>query len=257
MALDPPPDARDQHVRQAALHLEDLAARLQADHALEVPHDRGVGMRPHGGADAVVRGVHVRHPVAHRLVDGVLQRARSTAHGPDPRSQKFHPKHVQRLALDVLLAHVDLALEVEQGARRGRGHAVLPGAGLGDHAPLPHVAGEQHLSKRVVDLVRAGVGEIFPLQIDASPTEVVRHARREEERRGTPGVVGQQPVELGAVHLARTDARIGLLELLERRHQRLGDVTSPVGPKAPGLVRLAPHPLSSASRTASMKAAIF
>ena len=52
-----------------------------------------------------------------------------------PRS--VHPEDVQRLAPCVLLAHVDLALEAEERRdRRGR-HAVLPGAGLRDHAGLP------------------------------------------------------------------------------------------------------------------------
>ncbi len=67
----------------------------------------------------------------------------------------------------VLGAHVDDALEAEQRAGRGRGHAVLPGAGLGDDAPLAHALGEQRLAERVVDLVRAGVRQVFALQEDA------------------------------------------------------------------------------------------
>ena len=43
-------------------------------------------------------------------------------------------KHVGLLAADVLLAHVDDALQAEHGAGGGGGHAVLAGAGLGDHA---------------------------------------------------------------------------------------------------------------------------
>ena len=73
---------------------------------------------------------------------------------------------VERLALHVLGAHVDVALEAEQRAGRRRRDAVLAGAGLGDDAPLAHARGEQRLAERVVDLVRAGVRQILALQED-------------------------------------------------------------------------------------------
>ena len=49
-------------------------------------------------------------------------------------------------------------------ARGGGGDAVLAGAGLGDDALLAHAAGEQRLAEHVVDLVRAGVGEVLALE---------------------------------------------------------------------------------------------
>ena len=61
------------------------------------------------------------------------------------------------------LALVDAALEAEHGAHGGGGHAVLAGAGLGDHAGLAHALDEQGLAERVVDLVRAGVVQILTL----------------------------------------------------------------------------------------------
>ena len=73
---------------------------------------------------------------------------------------------VERLALHVLGAHVDVALEAEQRARGRRRDAVLPGAGFGDDAALAHAHGEQRLAERVVDLVRAGVRQVFALQED-------------------------------------------------------------------------------------------
>ena len=57
----------------------------------------------------------------------------------------------------VLGAHVDVALEAEARADRGRRDAVLAGAGLGDDAPLAEPPREQRLAERVVELVRAGV----------------------------------------------------------------------------------------------------
>ena len=43
-----------------------------------------------------------------------------------------------RLAFDIVRAHVDDAFQAELGADRGRGHAVLAGAGFGDDAGLAH-----------------------------------------------------------------------------------------------------------------------
>ena len=53
---------------------------------------------------------------------------------------------------------------------RGRGggrHAVLARARLGDDALLAHAPGEKDLADGVVDLVRAGVGQVLALEPDA------------------------------------------------------------------------------------------
>ena len=71
-----------------------------------------------------------------------------------------------QLAADVLGAHVDDALEVQQRAGGRAGDAVLAGAGLGDDPRLAHALGEQRLPERVVDLVRAGVVEVLALEVD-------------------------------------------------------------------------------------------
>src|ERR1700687_453798 len=51
------------------------------------------------------------------------------------------------------------------------------------------------------------------------------------ERRGAPGVVGEQILQLGLKRGIVPRFEIGLLELLERRHQDLGNVTASVGSK--------------------------
>ena len=70
-----PAHAGRDFVRQAALFLQNLAAALFADHAVKVAHHHGEWMRTERGADNVVRGADVGHPVAHRLVHGFLERA--------------------------------------------------------------------------------------------------------------------------------------------------------------------------------------
>jgi tryptophan synthase beta subunit len=84
-------------------------------------------------------------------------------------AQQLHPLDVRGLAMGVLLPHVDDARHAEQGARCGRGNAVLPGPGFGDDPLLAKALRQQRLSKRVVDLVGAGVRQILALQPDLVP----------------------------------------------------------------------------------------
>ena len=131
-------DAGDQHVGQPAGRVLDLAPRLLADHRLEVAHDHRIGMRARDRADDVEGVAHVGDPVAHRLVDRVLQRAAARLDGVHGRAEELHAEDVQRLAPHVLAAHEDLAAQAEERRGGRRRHAVLAGAGLGDDARLAH-----------------------------------------------------------------------------------------------------------------------
>ncbi len=93
------------------------------------------------------------------------------------RAQQAHAEDVQLLPAHVFLAHVDDALEPKQRADRGRGDAVLARAGLGDDALLAHAPRQQALAERVVDLVRAGVQQVFALQVDLRAAELFRVRR--------------------------------------------------------------------------------
>ena len=160
-------DAGDREIRQPALDGLELGRRLVADPPLEVAHDRRVRVRAHRRAQDVVRRLDVGHPVAHRLVDRVLERRRARRDRADLGTEGVHPEDVRALALDVLRAHVHDARQVEQRAgRRGR-DAVLAGAGLGDDPRLAEPAGQQRLAQRVVDLVGPGVGEVLALEVEA------------------------------------------------------------------------------------------
>ena len=172
-----------------------------------------------------------RDPVADGGADGLLQRPRARLDRDHLGAQQPHPLDVRRLAADVLAAHVDGAVEAEEGAGRGRGDAVLPGAGLGDHPGLAHPPGQQRLADRVVDLVGARVGEVLALQVDAA-ADPLREALGEIERRRSTDEVAQQHRELGLEALVLTRLGPGGAELVERRDQGLGDEPAAVGAEA-------------------------
>ena len=144
-------------IRQPFLLLENLAACLVADHTLEVANHHRVRVRAVGGAENVVGTPDVGDPVAHRLVDGFLERLLAGFNRHHIRAEHTHAKDVQRLALAINCAHVDDALEAEHRGDSGGGHAVLASAGLSDDARFTHALGQEDLSHGVVDLVCAGV----------------------------------------------------------------------------------------------------
>src|SRR5690606_16509641 len=143
----------------AAGRLEQLGHLLQAflaDDALEVAHHHGVGVRTGHGTDDVEGVVDVGHPVAHGLVERILEGLAARFDGHHRGAQQLHAVDIGALALDVLAAHVDHAFEAVAGADGGGGHAMLASAGLGDDARLAHAPREHGLADHVVDLVRAG-----------------------------------------------------------------------------------------------------
>src|SRR5437763_7293645 len=123
-------------------------------------------MGPDRGAEHVVGGLDVRHPVPDGLIHRIFQRAGAALDGSDFSAEQFHPMDVRRLALDVLGSHVDDAFQPELRAYGGGGHAMLAGAGLGDDPLAAHPLGEQALPERVVDLVRAGMSQVLAFQDD-------------------------------------------------------------------------------------------
>ncbi len=101
-------------------------------------------------------------------------------------------------------------------------------AGLGDDALLAHALGEQGLADGVVDLVRAGVIEVFALQVDLRTAQAVRQPLGVVDGAGAPDVVLQFVGELGLEFRIVAKAQILLAQLLDRRDQCLGHVDAAV-----------------------------
>jgi hypothetical protein len=96
---------------------------------------------------------------------------------------------------------------------------------------LPIRFASSPLRDRVVDLVRAGVRQVLALEIDLRAAEFAREILGEVQRRRPSDVGAEQVVELHAKRLValRLLERDG--ELIERHHQRLGHIPSPIRPK--------------------------
>ena len=198
-------------------------------------------MRAGDGADDVERVLDVRHPVAHRLVQGVLQRAAAAFHRHDLRAEQLHPIDVRGLPPDVLAAHVHDALHAEARRHGSRRHAVLSRARLGDHARLAHSPREQRLADRVVDLVRARVIEVLALQVDLRAAEQFAPAPRVVDRARAADEVRELVLELGDELGIRAVALVRRAQFVERVHQRLGDEHAAVGAEVPALVGQVVH----------------
>ena len=146
--------------------------------------------------------------------------------GANLGAEEAHTLDVRALAAHVLGAHVDDAVEAEAGADGCGRDAVLARARLGDDPPLAEPLREHRLAERVVQLVRAGVEEIFALQVKPlRGGEPLCAGERRRPARIGPGEV----VELGAERLVGESLGPRARELVERRDQRLGDVAAAVG----------------------------
>ncbi len=229
MALLPPPTQANIESGQAPLALQNLAASLVADDAVKIPHHHGVGMRAQCRAEQVMRGMNVGHPIAHGLADGILQRPAAARNAHHFRAEQTHAEDVQALSPHVLFAHVDDAFESKESAHRSGCHAMLAGAGFGDDPLLAHPPSEQSLPQAVVDLVRAGVQQVFALDVNLRAAVYFAEALGVIERRGTAGVIGKKILQLGLKRGIVARFQIRLLEFFERRHQDFGDVAAAVG----------------------------
>ncbi len=168
-------------VGQPSFARKDLTAGFVADYPLQLTHERRIRSRADAGSNDVVGGSDVGHPVSDRGRDGLLERPGAGLNWLYARSEQTHALDVGLLAAHVLGAHVDDALEVQEGAGSRRGHPVLAGTGLGDDPALAHPPSEQRLAEGVVDLVGAGVIEVLALEI-RPPTAGLAEPRSEVER---------------------------------------------------------------------------
>jgi hypothetical protein len=109
--------------------------------------------------------------------------------------------------------------------------AVLPGAGLGDHTRFAHALGQEGLADGVVDLVGAGVVEVFALQEDLRAAHLATHACRVVHGRGAAHKVRQLGLEFGDEFGVVLVFGVGLTQFVDGMRQCLGHKAAAVNAK--------------------------
>src|SRR5258708_24404715 len=87
-------DAGDHLIAQPALAGHDLLAQFLADDAVEIADHHRIRVRPERRAEDVVRAADIGLPVAHRLVDRVLERLLSGVSTGDLGAQQSHSEDI-------------------------------------------------------------------------------------------------------------------------------------------------------------------
>jgi len=183
-------------------------------------------MRSERTAQQVIGMMHICHPVAHRLVDRVLQGARPGVDGSYLRAKQLHSEDIQTLATHVLCAHVNDALQPKQRAHSCSRDAVLTCACLGNDALFLHAARQQSLAQGIVDFVRAGMEKIFAFQVNLRSANVCRQSLRVKQWRRSPGVIAEQLVEFAPELVVGPRAQELFGKLLQGRDQDFWNVAS-------------------------------
>ena len=257
-------DSGDHRIRLLARVLRrHLLQAFLADHALEIAHHGGVGMRARYGTNDVERVVHISHPVAHGFVERVFQGFAARLHRHYFSAQQMHTVHIRRLALHVFRAHIDHTLQAITGTDGGGGHTVLASTRFGNHAGFAHALGQQGLAYGVVDFVRTGVVQVLALEVDLCTAHFLAHARCVVHRRGATHEVRQLTLELGDELGVVLVMGPSLFELVNGVGQGFGDESTAVWAKMPvGIgLRIFRHSgvqdWASAARTAATNARIL
>src|SRR5262249_28045278 len=101
---------------------------------------------------------------------------------------------------------------------------------------LAHALRQHDLAEHVVHLVGAGVVELLALEIDLRAAAMRGQPLGEIERRRPAHIGGEMAVHLPLEFRIRLGGRVGLLQIEDQRHQRLGDEAPAEDAEMPALV---------------------
>ncbi len=106
---------------------------------------------------------------------------------------------------------------------------------------LFHTASEQGLAYRVINFMCSGMTQIFSLKINFGATECFGEAFGKIEGSGAPNKVLEAGLKFVLKLFVLFDFLIGLVKLMNRRHQGFGHIHAPEFPEAPMFVRIRCH----------------
>ena len=134
----------------------------------------------------------VGDPVAHGFADRVFQRAAAVGDADHLGAEQPHAEDVEPLAAHVLLAHVDDASKPNSAQTVAVATPCWPAPVSAMMRCLPMRLASSAWPSAVVDLVRAGVEQVFALEVDVRAAQSLAEPPGEIERRGPAGVVLEQ-----------------------------------------------------------------
>ena len=111
---------------------------------------------------------------------------------------------------------------------------MLAGARLRDQSPFAHPPGEKRLPQGVVDLVGAGVVEVFALQVHVDAAQLSPEPLGPGQSARAAGVLPQQAIEVGPKGIVLPGRLESGGELIQGRDEGLGHVSTAVGSEAVG-----------------------
>src|SRR5207248_669555 len=94
-----------------------------------------------------------------------------------------------------------------------------------------HASCQKNLADGIVDFVRAGVEQIFALEINLRAAEFFRESFRQIKWRGPPAEFAEVIFQLALKLRIVLSAEVLLLELLQGMHQRFRNVTAAIWTK--------------------------
>src|SRR3989338_4192605 len=114
---------------------------------------------------------------------------------------------------------------------------MLSCAGLSDEAALAHAQRQQRLPQAIVDLMRAGVEQIFPFEIDAQPPKRLAEPLGWIEWSRTPGVTMEIVAQLAPEPRITLRRMPRSFQFLQGSHDRFRDKFPPKRPKMACAIR--------------------
>src|SRR5690625_4086641 len=115
---------------------------------------------------------HSNPNFAHSVADTTPCYPAPTSNTPHSSPHQPHSIHIQLLAADIFLSHINDTLKPELGTCGCGSHPMLPGPSFGNNSALAHFLGQKKLTRRIVDLVSSSMTKIFSFEVDPGPAEV-------------------------------------------------------------------------------------
>ena len=111
-------------------------------------------------------------------------------------------------------------------------HSMLTGSCLCDHTGFSHFLCQQYLTQHVIDLMCAGMVQIFSLQIHFCPAQILCHMRRIVQPGRSSRILIQKLCQLHVELRIIFIMIIGFFQFQNRIHQRLRNILSAVYSKS-------------------------